>query len=330
MPNYLKTFLLAALMLSGLAVDAQQLPNGSRFFQLQDTKLYARELGDANKQMGVLLLSGPTDNFYADSAWFALLQPMLAKQHYTLALDRSGHGFSSYTAGNSYQSFAKQIPQVLAQLPQKSWVIVAYASSNLSLEHVLTKYSKKIRGVVLIDADVLMPESIAQYSGDVQPFIDQKVKVIEQINDGRYHKVLLERLDAEYQHVLSLVPQALKAELDKAFFDAVYQARRPKAKHIGRVEELTMYPSDLRNAAKFEWPKSIPTIVFDTDFEAPWIAEKPELENWRQQGIEYYKKLASLNAKSRYVALEDKEHLMTIANPKPIVKAVQELAAHIN
>jgi len=326
----MRTVVIFATFLSLFATSiatAESLPIGSRLFQLDDLTLYGHESGDKKSPIGILMLSGPTDNFYADSAWFSLLQPMLPQKHYSLALDRSGHGFSNYSEGQSYQSFSEHIAEVLSQLPQSSWIVIGYASSNLSLLPLLNKHKNlKIKGVILIDADVLITESIAQYSNDVAPFIQQKQKIIEQIEDGRYHKILLQRLDKEYRHVLGLVPKHQKSIFDKAYFDAIYQHRKLKENHIARIKELTLYPSDLKYAASFSWPSHIPTIVFDTDFEEQWIAQNPKLKNWKQQGIQYYQSIGAKNPNSEYIALTTQEHLMPIAQPKPIIEAVDRLA----
>ncbi len=64
----------------------------------------------------LILLSGPNQNYHADSAWFALLQPLLAQHYQVHAIDRLGNGWSDDDEDLSYRRFADDLARLLPKL----------------------------------------------------------------------------------------------------------------------------------------------------------------------------------------------------------------------
>ena len=87
---------------------------------------------DQHVDTAIVLIAGPNQNFHADSAWFALLQPLLAQHYRTYAIDRQSSAFSSDTAQPSYRKFAVDLARTLPQLQAKQFLLVSFASSSIT------------------------------------------------------------------------------------------------------------------------------------------------------------------------------------------------------
>ena len=67
-----------------------QLPDKVKLISIGQRSIQSRELGKQFKNQlnipSIILLSGPNENWHSDSAWFALLQPLLAKQYHVISI----------------------------------------------------------------------------------------------------------------------------------------------------------------------------------------------------------------------------------------------------
>lgn len=273
----------------------------------------------------VVLLSGPTDQWNSDSAWFARLAPHLATTFHVLAIDRPGQVVNSANAPLGYAAFAKDVAAVLKRLQIKQMKIVAFASANITLNLLFADHPEiSVQRVVMVDPDVLTPFSIGRYSSDAAPFKENLQKYREYIAAGSYAERALQKNDLERQHLRQLA--GADDRTDWAYLEAIFAARLKTANLQNLFAEIAMYDEDLRQAAALAFPKHIPLTILDTDFEQGYI-EKTEdedalagLEQWRRDGYTYYQKLVKAASKGRYIPLETKEHLLPFANPELLVK----------
>ncbi len=309
------------------------LPNGSRLITVNDHALHVRSLGvDSNKTKAVgpaiVLLSGPTDHWHSDSGWFALLQPLLAKQYRVHAIDRPGHGFSAIVAGGSYQSFADDLATLLPQLEQDPVIVIAFASSNLTLHHYAAKFGRKgLHSVLLIDPDGLNPELVSFYAEQAKPF-QQPDKLAEYVNAGKYDARAQSFYKEEREHLVTILPAALTAEMDWPFYDAIATQRLDRARILARFAETGRYDADVTGAAAQPWPAELPVWSYDTDFELTAVeaatepAEKQKLERWRRLSSEF---MQALPGHCR-IGSASREHLATVAEADRLLRLIDRMA----
>ena len=87
-----------------------KLPKNSQLISIGDKEIHVRVMGEKHKNIKptIVLLSGPNENWHSDSAWFALLQPMLAQNYHVISIDRAGNAFSTTSDNPSYRLFAQK------------------------------------------------------------------------------------------------------------------------------------------------------------------------------------------------------------------------------
>ena len=309
------------------------LPTGSRLLTANGHTLHVRSLSPSHakaKKAGpaIVLLSGPTDHWHADSGWFALLQPLLAKQFRVHAIDRPGHGFSAIVPGSSYQSFADDLAALLPQLESEPVIVVAFASSNLTLHHYFAKYSNKgLRAALLIDPDGLHPELVSFYAEQAQPF-QQPDKLAEYVNAGKYDARAESFYKDEREHLSKILPAALANQMDWPFYDAIAKQRLDRARILARFAETARYDRDVTAAAAQPWPAALPVWSYDTDFEqlavdaATEPAEKQKLERWHRLSSEF---MRGLPGHCR-IGSASREHLATVAEADRLLRLIDRMA----
>ena len=315
------------LLACASAPAATGLPPGSRLIEANGHRLHVRSLGTNQTLPAVVLLSGPTDHWHADSGWFALLQPVLAQQFRVHAIDRAGHGFSDIVAESSYQSFADDLAVLLPKLEQTPVLVIAFASANLSLHHYFAAHGNQgIRAVLLIDPDALHPDLVSFYAEQAAPFQNPE-QLAAYVNAGKYDARAQSFYDDERAHLEKLVPAALGKQMDWSFYQVIARQRQHHDRVLARFAETARYDRDVTQAARTPWPLAVPVWSYDTDFEMTAIeaatdpAEKAKLASWRRLGTDW---MQALPGHCR-LGTTSREHLATVAEADRLTRLVEKL-----
>ena len=286
---------------------------------------------DQTDRPHIILLSGPIDSWHSDSAWWAWLGPELAKSYRVIALDRAGLVENTPDAKVGYQHFAHDLAAALAGLKVKDALVVAFASSNISVQLFLANNPQQsaIKQVIMIDPDVLTDFSIARYQHDAAPFSKNLAAYLDYIKAGRYHARTAQKNAADLAQLHEL--SGGTKEVDWLYINKLQQARLQVNNQLNLFTEIAMYGQDLAAVASTQWPASMPLTVIDTDFEAEYIdAEQDEslkagLVAWRQDGTRYYQSITALHPASRYIATSSRAHLYQFAELQNLLKLINEL-----
>ena len=316
-----------ALAVLALSIGAE-LPAGSRLEPVRGTPLHVRTLGASNPGPAVVLLSGPTDHWHADSGWFALLQPLLARTHRVHAIDRAGHAFSPAVPDGSYRRFGDDLAALLPALEKEPVVVVAFASANLALHRLFAAGgARHVRAVLLVDPDALHPELRTFYADQAKPFQDAKA-LEAYVGAGKYDARAARFLEEERAHLTGIVPAAVAGAMDWPFYEAVAKLRTERAHVLARFAETARYGEDVAAALAVPWPAAVPVWSYDTDFESAAVeqakepAEKANLARWRDLGTEWLKGLPG----GCRIASTSREHLAVVAEAPRIAALVTALA----
>ncbi len=314
------------------ASQAGQLPAGSRLLPVNGRQLHVRSLGPVKASAAaphVVLLSGPTDHWHSDSAWFALLQPLLAERFTTHAIDRAGHGFSDIAGTLSYAQFADDLATLLPALSDKPVVVVAFASSNLALQRLLARPEQRsrIKAALLLDPDALAPELISFYADQAGRYKKMDpAKIGPWLAAGNYDERAKGNSARDRDSVSKLMPPELAGKMDWAAFDAVSAKWREHDRILARWQEIANYDTDVTGAASLGWPAEVPVWTVDSDFEAAAVEAEPDnaqLKQWRELSSMW---MAALPGGCHEVR-PHREHLLTFVDAALIVTRVGQLAA---
>ncbi|MDZ7871556.1 MAG: alpha/beta fold hydrolase [Rheinheimera sp.] len=333
----LKYLLLLAAVLTSLTLAA--LPAGSRLYPLPDGALHVRllqpdRLSNQHVDTAIVLIAGPNENFHADSAWFALLQPLLAQQYRTYAVDRQSSAFSSDTARPSYRKFATDLTRILPQLQADKFLLVSFASSSITARLLADDpaMATRLAGLVLIDPDVPTPAAQALYNGYPADWYRSNLDaLLPKLASGVWNERTAQKLSVELAHLRQIVPVQLQPQTDWDYVQQVFATRQRISRQQARAIEIAGYQSDLALYNQSPWLQSrVPVSVVDGDFEAPLIAaatdEKARLQRWRQDGLEWGKTLAG-NSGGRYLVLADTEHLLMFSAGPTVAGLIDQLMA---
>ncbi|NVK23171.1 MAG: alpha/beta hydrolase [Kangiellaceae bacterium] len=300
----------------------------------QQTRLNILEKGPQKQSQKplLILLSGPTDNWHSDSAWWILAQNYLAGYYDTVAIDRAGHAGTPFVENPSYQQFTQDLVKYIDS-SERDIIILAFASSNLSVQPLLhqSKASKKIKGVVLIDPDVLTTHSIKHYSSDTEKYKKGWQQLEDYIASGKYDERIQQKISSERKHLKELIKPELEAFMDWSAYEAIETIRSTREYQIYKFKETTNYLSDLQNAKQYSFAKDMPLVVIDTDFESGYLATikdeqvKASISQWRQEGIEWYFELAEHSDCGAYWPVASQEHLIMMENPELIKRSVERI-----
>lgn len=331
--------MLCCLLLCSCALQAGSLPNGSGLYPLPDGALHIRLLEPARLKtqpvdVAVLLIAGPNEHFFADSGFFALLQPMLAQQHRTYAVDRQSSGFSSDTATPSYRKFASDLAQVLPQLQAKKFLLVSFASGSITARRLADDpaIAARLHGLLLLDPDVPTPAALELYNGAPADWYRAHLQeLLPELAKGVWNDRTAKKISAELQQIRQLVPPAQQTLTDWDYLQQLQASRLPVNRQQARAIEIAEYQADLAAYTQTPWQQSaVPVSVVDSDFEAPLIAEakedKARLMRWRQDGLEFAATLAK-NSGGRFVALPAQNHLLMFSHSTELAALIGELIA---
>ncbi|AOE48934.1 hypothetical protein KS2013_206 [Kangiella sediminilitoris] len=313
------------------------LPDSSRLEMVHDHQLHIRETTAVTRGPTLVLLSGPTDNWHSDSAWWVLAQNYLAQKYHTVLIDRAGQGWSEMIKLPSYSHFASDLSMLIKSDALNSSgeevVIVAFASANLAVRQALQEEAvrQKVRGVVLIDPDVLTEFSIKHYTSETEKYRLEWDALEAFIQSGKYDSRVKAKLRDELKHVKEIIPEEFRQLMDWGYYDAIETIRSTREYQIHKFLETTAYLKDLNNAQAQPIPQSIPLIIIDTDFEAVYLkqltdeAAKLSVAEWRKEGSAWYRSLTEKSHCGTYWAVETEEHLLMFSDPEVIEQAIEKL-----
>ncbi len=301
------------------------------YIDLDNVKLASNNKGMSNKTL-LLLLSGPTDNWHSDQAWWILGQNYLSQTYPTIGLERAGQGFSEIIEKPSYTDFSKRLSQYIKQQKQPL-IIVAFASSNLSVQIMLqdSKVAKKVKGIVFIDPDVLTEHSIKHYTGESEGYRKNWQQLEDYIKAGKYQQRINEKIDAERKHLTKIINGELQQFMDWNLYARFENLRRKPEYQINKFKEVTAYKVDLKIAMDSPVPVNIPVVILDSDFETGYLETikneqvKVSIIQWRDEGKAQFFNMASKNPCGAYWPIDSQEHLVTFTHPHLIQRAVERI-----
>jgi polyhydroxybutyrate depolymerase len=308
------------------------MPQGSRLLPLGAEFFYSRSLGQTNNHKPVIiLLSGPNHNFYADSAWFALLQPWLASRYQVVTIDRQGNGFSTDTTEPSYRRFSDDLAQLLPQLTDKPVILVSFASASISTVLFYQKYQKQfqIKGMLWLDPDVPTETALALYRAyPVDWYQANLVELLPRLAAGVWNNRTADKLQAERQQVQQLIT-ADAGSMDWPYFDAISALRLTPQRQQQRALEIANYAADLTAYAKASFHFDIPVSIIDSDFESQQQHSDSkvaaQLQQWQLEGSRWSRQI-SRNSGGQYIHLPQADHLLMLHQPQKIAAAIDWLA----
>ena len=282
----------------------------------------------------VVLLSGPIDSWHSDTAWFSNMGPLLAATHNVIAIDRAGLVLAQEDAPVGYQHFATDLAIVLKDLSVKNATVVAFASSNITLQYYFANHPNQtaLSRAVLIDPDALTEYSSARYSNDAKPFKDNAKAYQDYVAEGKYTPRVEQKNAADKAQVEALAKQSGEIlTMDWRYLESLFKARLAIPNQLNLFREIARYDEDLAGVMALSWPKNIPTYIADTAFEQAYIdtsddpEQKKELQTWQQDAADYYQRLAELNPKNRYIPISSHAHLYQMEAPKTVIGWINEL-----
>ncbi len=310
-----------------------RLPDASRLVQVADKRFHLRLMGEQHAGPAVVLLAGPNENYHSDSAWFALLQPLLAEKYRVYSIDRLGNGFSDSADDLSYRRFADDLAGVLQAAGEQQVVIVAMASASISarLFYQQQQQAFDIKAMLWVDPDVPLTHSLSVYQGyPADWYLANLNALIPHLASGAWTERTLQKLQAERSHAEQLVGD--HPLMDWPYFDLISQQRLLISHQQSRAREIAAYTADLDAYAALPMLTGIPVSVIDTDFEQAQIDANPDnaelLSLWQQESTRWHQQQAEL-ANGQYIALSNSDHLVALQQPEQIKAALDWLFARL-
>ena len=315
------------------------LPRFSELIQQGQHQFHVRRMApqQPDRQFPVIiLLAGPNQNFHADSAWFALLQPLLAQKYQVLAIDRLGNGFSSDAENPSYQRFSKDLVDLLPVLTPQPVIIVSFASASISahmlysLQTAAQPITPQVQAMLWIDPDIATPQALTMYQGyPVDWYHKHLPQLLPELAKGVWNERTVQKLLAERSEIDTLLSSAYRGSMDWSYFDAISGQRLFEKRQQQRAIEIANYTEDLNLYAALPAIVDIPVSVIDSDFESAAIQADPAqaepLRRWQEQGILWSEAVARRSG-GQYISLKNSHHLVMFQHPEKIVAAVDWLS----
>ena len=297
--------------------------------------VHVRSMGLEHSGPAIILLSGFNQNYHSDSAWFSLLQPLIAKTHRVHAIERFGNGFSSMVAEPSYASFAPALDKTLGMLNEEEFIIVSFSSANI-LAHLWQSLPRSeveghLKGMVWIDPDILLPHAINLYQNWPVSWYREKGDVLlEHIQQGNWTKKTHDKIANERIAASALISDSNKDVMDWQYFDLISQSRSDIDKQVSRAKEIVNYYNDLAIVEGNGISTDVPITVIDTDFESFDIAnadasDVDSLLLWQQEGSQW-SQFISENSGGQYLPLLNSHHMAVFQHPEEVIKAISYLS----
>lgn len=303
--------------------------------QQNNEDVHVRSMGLEHAGPAVILLSGFNKYFHSDSALLSLLQPLIAKTHRVHVIERHGNGFSSFVDQPSYTFFAPALDKTLAILNEEQFILVSFASANILAKAWQdlpnSQVNGRLKGMVWIDPDILLPYSISLYQDwPVYWYREKGNDLIEHIQAGNWTQKAIDKTVAERTEVTELIPSKHKGVMDWPYYDLISQQRASINKQLNRAKEIMNYHDDIEVMLNGEINTSTPITVIDTDFELKEIAnaetESVEaLTIWHQEGSQW-SQMISEKSGGQYIPLENSDHMAVFQHPDAIVQAITHLS----
>ncbi|NOU52661.1 alpha/beta hydrolase [Pseudoalteromonas sp. JBTF-M23] len=312
-----------------------QLPEHSALYRLDTGDYHVRTMGQSNGKSDIVVLSGANKFFHSDSAWTALIQPMLAEHGKVHVVDRLNNAWSSEVEEPSFASFAQDLPKLLEALKVESVIFIAFANSNLAtlMYQNLPNESVTTKGMIWVDPDILLPHSIAQYqSGYVSYMREYKQEFIEHVSEGPWTERTVERVALEREEIEGLISPNNMPMMDWDYYDAVTTQRAEISKQITRIKEMMNYYDDLEASRYLANNLTVPVSIIDSDFERLDIASAEEEETkqglikWQTEGTQWSKDITQ-QTQGDYFALENASHQVLFEHPETVIEALTKMLA---
>ncbi|KKO45897.1 hypothetical protein WG68_07740 [Arsukibacterium ikkense] len=310
-----------------------RLPDASKLVQVADKRFHLRQMGEQHAGPAVVLLAGPNQNYHSDSAWFALLQPLLAEKYRVYSIDRLGNGFSDSADDLSYRRFAGDLAGVLKASGEQQIVLVAMASASISarLFYQQQQQAFDIKAMLLVDPDVPTANALRVYQGYPADWYQANLAaLIPHLATGAWTARTMDKLQAERSHAEQLVGE--QPLMDWHYFDLISQQRLLISHQQSRAREIAAYSEDLDVYAALPMVTAIPVSVIDTDFEQAQIAANPDdaelLRLWQQESTHWHQQQAE-QSNGQYIALSNSDHLVALQQPEQIKTALDWLFAQL-
>ncbi|GHE88400.1 alpha/beta fold hydrolase [Thalassotalea profundi] len=309
---------------------AAQLPEFSSLVDIGKRQIHIRTMGSESHQPTIILLSGPNQHWHSDSAWFSLLQPLLAEKNHVISVDRAGNAWSTTSEQASYQLFAQDLKALIKTLNLDDIIFVNFASSNITsilLGDMLKDLN--VKGMVWIDPDIILPHSISLYADYPASWYQKNItQLLPHIAGSNWTEKTVKRNTTQVLTIEKLIPASYGSLMDWPYFKAVQQQRISITNQQTVAREIAHYHQDLILAEKQGMNWDIPISVINTDFELHDIT--PETENyaaikkWQTEGDEWSCYIAK-NSGGEYLAINDGDHLIMFQQPEVVAKVIERL-----
>lgn len=307
------------------------LPVGSARVQVEQQAFHVRSMGQQQSGPAIILMAGPNGNYHSDSAWFALLQPLLAKHYRVHVIDRLSNGWSDDVDSPSYRRFAHDLAAVLKQLQEQQVVLVAFSSASISARLFYEDYAKDfdIKAMLWIDPDIPQPHSLSLYKSYPADWYQANLPaLLPHLASGAWTERTLTKLQVEREQVQQLVSAEHQSVMDWSYFDLASQQRLLLSHQQARAKEIANYAADLDAYAELAWLTAIPVSIIDTDFEKAQITADPAQADsvllWQQEGSEWSRLQAEMSH-GQYIPLTNADHLLMLQQPEQIARALEVL-----
>ncbi|WP_440054961.1 alpha/beta hydrolase [Pseudoalteromonas sp. T1lg65] len=312
-----------------------ELPEHSDLIDIKGHYYHVRQLSVQPEKPTVVLISGLTKHYHADTGWFSLLQPYLSEDFNVISIDRLGRGLSGEAEMPSMTQFAEHLPAIFSSLELENVHLVSFASGN-SVPVIAFKQSPdfkdKIASMLWLDPDTLLPFSISHYQGFPVTIYRKHGQVLfDHIAAGGWHEAMEGKLVEEREHVEQLLENSeFKAYMDWDYFNLLLEKRRTLQAQVQRAKDVYSYHDDLNYAAGWKPDASIPITVIDSAFEKLDIAQaqdeesKQHLTQWEQESRHWSMEIAESSG-GQYIPLDSTEHIIPLSHPDVIKQALIEL-----
>ncbi|MCF6441076.1 alpha/beta hydrolase [Pseudoalteromonas luteoviolacea] len=305
------------------------LMTGSALYTIDSKRYHVRSLGDDTAAGDIVILPGANRFFHSDSAWAALIQPLLAKHSRVHVIDKLGSAWSSSSDTPSQASFAADLPDLLAVLEVEKVTLLSFANANLTTLMYLAEPNPDIdiNGVVWVDPDVIMAHSIQLYqSGPVAELRAYPEIFLEHVAAGNWSDKSMERVAIERAEIESLIPDIYQEDMDWIYYDLVANQRTDIDKQVTRIKEMMSYHDDLETVSHLNLALSVPVSIIDGDFERHDIAlasegDRPALIKWQEEGSFWSQSLAN-DTGGHYYPLQNTSHQLFFEHPDTVIDAV--------